>query len=125
MVFVLAPKTMDREFSMSAVKGRRIEGIWTEQARLDQASDQSHRLLRIQRLEQTTRNLQTAYKDRVVKVPCKLHCSIVKVTLRSSVYLARPLLTVHARLTCGLRPGLSTDNGREVLSQLQDCFVGT
>lgn len=36
---------MDREFSMSAVGGRRIEGIWTEQARLDQASDQSHRLL--------------------------------------------------------------------------------
>ncbi len=66
---------------------------------------------RIQGFEQTTQNLQPAYKDSIVKVPYEVHRICIKVTLRSSVYLARPLLTVHARLTCGLRPGLSRENG--------------
>ncbi len=45
MVLVVVPTTIGRKLWLSAAEGRRIEGIWTEQAGLDQAGDQSHRLL--------------------------------------------------------------------------------
>ncbi len=45
MVSLLVPKTMGRKMSLSAAAGRRIERIWTEQAGVEQAGDQSHRLL--------------------------------------------------------------------------------